>query len=257
MLWQGNAVGALAASRQALALDTKLSIAYPTNTHYRQEVGIDFEKVGNAQENLGDINGALESYRKELRIFDEQSTTDPANAQFRSDLSSAYLKVGSMLARTGNSADALVQQNKALTIREESARADSLDLWKRWDLIESYAKTSNALAKEGNPVAALDACRRTQALLAETIDDPTNVYLRSYRAYASADVGEALMIIAAGNKTTSAKRRGLWVTAEALYQQSTDIWGEMRKNGTLSRPDAMRLDRLTREIAEAQGALKK
>jgi non-specific serine/threonine protein kinase/serine/threonine-protein kinase len=257
MLWQGNAVGALAASRQALALDTKLSIAYPTNTHYRQEVGIDFEKVGNAQENLGDINGALESYRKELRIFDEQSTKDPANAQFRSDLSSAYLKVGSMLARMGNSADALLHQNKALAIREASAKADPLDFWKRWDLIESYAKTSHALAKDRNSGAALDACRKTQALLAETIDDPTNVYLRSYRAYASAEVGEALMIIATGNKTASAERRELCVTAEALYQQSVDIWRDMRRNGTLSSPDALRFDRLTREIAEAQGALKK
>jgi len=190
MLWQGDAVGALATSRKALALDTKLSTAYPMNTHYRQEVGVDYEKVGNTLENLGDIKGALESYREELRIFAEQSVADPANAQFRSDLSSAYLKVGSMLARVGKPADALLNQNKALAIREEAATADPLDSWKRWDLIESYAKTSNALAKAGNAVAALDACRKTQALLADTIDDPTNVNLRSYRAYASADVGD-------------------------------------------------------------------
>jgi serine/threonine protein kinase/tetratricopeptide (TPR) repeat protein len=257
MLWQGDAVDALATSRKALALDTKLSGAYPMNTHYRQEVGIDFEKVGNALENLGDINGALESYRKELQIFEEQSVADPANAQFRSDLSSAYLKVGSMLARTGKPADALLNQNKALAIREEAATADPLDSWKRWDLIESYAKTSNALAKAGNAVAALDACRKTQALLADTIDDPTNVFLRSYRAYASSDVGEALTIIAAGNGTAFAERQGLRVTAEALYHQSADIWGDMRKNGTLSSPDAIRFDRLTREIAESHDALKK
>jgi serine/threonine protein kinase/tetratricopeptide (TPR) repeat protein len=257
MLWQGDAVGALAASRKALALDTKLSTAYPMNTHYRQEVGIDFEKVGNTLENLGDINGALECYRKELRIFEEQSVTDPANAQFRSDLSSAYLKVGSMLARTGKSADALRHQSRALAIREELAKADPLNLWKRWDLIESYAKTSNELAKDGNAIAALDACRKTQALLADTIDDPTNVFLRSFRAYASADVGEALTIIAASNRTALAERRGLWITAEALYHQSADIWGDMRKNGTLSSPDAIRYDRLTREIAESHDALKK
>lgn len=253
MLWQGNAVGALAASRQALALDTKLSIAYPTNAHYRQEVGIDFEKVGNTLANIGDIDAALESYRKELKIFEEQSVTDPANAQFRSDLSSAYLKVGSMLARTGKPRDALLNQSKALAIREASATADPLDLWKRWDLIESYAKMSSALAKAGNTVGALDACRKTQALLAETIDDPTNVYLRSYRAYASADVGEALTIIADSKKTALVDRRGLRVTAEALYQQSADIWREMRKSGTLSSPDALRFDRLSREIIEAQG----
>lgn len=257
MLWQGDAVDALATIRKALALDTKLSGAYPMNTHYHQEVGIDYEKVGNTLENLGDFNGALESYRKELRIFEEQSVTDPANAQFRSDLSSAYLKVGSMLARIGKPADALLHQRRALAIREELATADPLDLWKRWDLIESYAKTSNALAKDGNTVGALDACRKTQALLADTIDDPTNVFLRSYRAYASADVGEALRIIAASSRTALSERRGLWVTAEALYRQSADIWEGMRKDGTLSNPDAIRFDRVTREIAEAHDALKK
>jgi serine/threonine protein kinase len=257
MLWQGDAAGALATSRKALALDTKLSNAYPMNTHYRQEEGIDYEKVGNTLENLGDINGALESYRNELRIFEDQSVTDPANAQFRGDLSSAHVKVGSMLARIGKSADALLHQSKALAIREELATADPLDLWKRWDLIESSAKTSNALAKDGNTVAALDTCRKTQALLADTTDDPTNVYLRSYRAYASADVAEALRIIAASNRTALAERRGLLVTAEALYHQSADIWEEMRKNGTLSSPDAMRSERLNREIAESHDALKK
>ncbi len=257
MLWQGDAVDALETSRKALALDTRLSSAYPMNTHYRQEVGIDFEKVGNTLENLGDINGALESYRKELRIFEEQSVTDPANAQFRSDLSSSYTMVGDMLARIGDTTDALKNHRKAVLIREQLATADPMDLWKRWDLIESYAKTSKALAKEGDAVAALDACRKTQALLADTADDPTNAFLRSYRAYASSDVGEALTIIASSSRTALAERRGLRVTAEALYHQSADIWEGMRKNGTLSNPDAMRSDRLTREIAESHDASKK
>jgi serine/threonine protein kinase len=257
MLWQGHAVDALETSRKALALDTKLSTAYPMNTHYRQEVGVDYEKVGNTLENLGDINGALESYRKELRIFEEQSVTDPANAQFRSDLSSSYTMVGDMLARIGDTTDALKNHRKALLIREQLATADPMDLWKRWDLIESYAKTSKALAKEGDAVAALDACRKTQALLADTADDPTNAFLRRYRAYASSDVGEALTTIASSSRTALAERRGLRVTAEALYHQSADIWGDMRKNGTLSSPDAIRFDRLTREIAEFHDALKK
>jgi serine/threonine protein kinase/tetratricopeptide (TPR) repeat protein len=257
LLWQGDTVGALAASRKALALDAEISSAYPTNAHYRQEVGVDFEKVGNALENLGDPGGALESYRRELGIFDEQSANDPANAQFRSDLSSAHLKVGNMLARIGKPADALLHHSRALAIREEAASSDPLNLWKRWDLIESYAKTGAALAKDGNAVAALDACRKTHTLLADTIDDPTSVYLRSYRAYASSDVAEALTIIAATNKTALADRRGLRVSAEALYHQSADIWDEMRKNGTLSSPDAIRADRLTRELAESRDALKK
>ena len=93
--------------------------------------------------------------------------------------------------------------------------------------------------------------------MADTIDDPTNVYLRSYRAYASADVGEALRIIAASNRTSLAERRALRVTAEALYHQSADIWEDMRKAGTLSNPDAIKFDRLTREMGEAPDPLKK
>jgi hypothetical protein len=54
-----------------------------------------------------------------------------------------------------------------------------------------------------------------------------------------------------------AEQRSLLATAEALYHQSTAIWEERRKNGTLSRPDAMMGDRLIREIAASHNALKK
>ncbi|MDX6290479.1 MAG: hypothetical protein QOH42_2278, partial [Blastocatellia bacterium] len=75
--------------------------------------------------------------------------------------------------------------------------------------------------------------------------------------YASADVGEALMIIAASNRTALSDRRGLRDTAEALYKQSAAIWEGMRKNGTLSSPDALRFDRLTREITESHDTFEK
>jgi tetratricopeptide (TPR) repeat protein len=248
MLWQGDAVGSLEAGRKAVALDEKLSSAFPMNTHYREELGIDYEKVGNTLEHLGDINGALESYRKELRIFEGQSVTDPTNAQFRSDLSSACTMVGNAQARIGNLNDALRNHRKALLIREELATNDPLDLWKRWDLIGSHAKTSNALAKAGSTVAALDSCRQTEALLADTIDDPTNVLLRSYRAEAFADVGQALTIIATSNKTVLAERRDLRIRAKALYDRSIEIYQGMRKMGTLSSTDGVRSDHLTREV---------
>jgi len=39
-------------------------------------------------------------------------------------------------------------------------------------------------------------------------------------------------------------------TAAALYQQSASIWGDMQKDGTLSNPDGLRLERLNRQIAK-------
>jgi serine/threonine protein kinase/tetratricopeptide (TPR) repeat protein len=257
MLWQGDAVGALATIRKALALDTKLSSAYPTNAHYRQEVGVDYEKVGNTLAHLGDLTGALENYRKEFQIFKAQSVADPANAQFRSDLSSVYTMVGDTLAKSGDTSEALKNHQQALQIREELATTDPLDNWKRWDLIESYAKTSNALAKNGAAAAALDGCRKTQALLADTIDDPTSAFLRNYRAYASSYLAEALTIIAASNRTALVERRELWTRSEGLYRESADIWQDMRKKGTLSSQAAVRSDGLTRQIAESQHALTK
>jgi tetratricopeptide (TPR) repeat protein len=130
--------------------------------------------------------------------------------------------VGDTLAKLGDTTNALENHRKALLIREALAAADPMDLWKRWDLIESYAKTAKALALDGDAVAALDACRKTQTLLADTTDDPTNAFLRNYRAYASSDVAEALTIIAASNRTALAKRREQWTTAESLYRQSAE-----------------------------------
>ncbi len=224
MLWQGDAGGALETSRKALALDAKLSGAYPMNAHYREELGIDYEKVGNALENLGDVNGALENYRKELRIFEEQSVTDPASAQFRSDLSSGFFQVASLLARIGKGTTALASSRKALEIRRELSIADPINLWKRWDVIQSYATTSNLLAQTGNRSAALEDFRETETLLADTIDDPTNILLHSYRANAYSEVGESLKIIALDKKTAVGQKRELLLEARSLYQRSWDVF---------------------------------
>jgi serine/threonine protein kinase/type II secretory pathway pseudopilin PulG len=257
MLWQGDEGGALETSRKALALDAKLSGAYPMNAHYREEVGIDYERVGNALENLGDINGALESYRKELLIFEEQSITDPANAQFRSDLSSGLFQVASMQSRIGEGTAALASSRKALEIRQELATADPINLWKRWDLITSYARTSNILAQTGSRNPALADYRETETLLTNTIDDPTNILLHSYRANAYSEVGESLKRIALDKKTTVREKRELLLEARGLYQRSLDVLQDMQSRASLSRACSSKLEQVTREIAECNHALEK
>ena len=257
MLWQGDTSGALETSRKALALDAKLSGAYPMNAHYREELGIDYEKVGNALENLGDVNGALESYRNELRIFEEQSVTDPANAQFRSDLSSGLFQVASLLARIGEGRAALASSRKALEIRRELSTADPINLWKRWDVIQSYATTSNLLAQTGNRSAALEDYRETETLLANTIDDPTNILLHSYRANAYSEVGESLKIIALDKKTAVGQKRELLLEARRLYQRSWDVLQDMQNKSSLSRASSIKLDQVVREIAECNHVLEK
>lgn len=254
MLWQGDAASALRTVRKAMALDARLSDAYPMNAHYREELAIDYEKVGDTLQNLGDVNGALESYRKELLIFEKQSAADPANAQFRGDLSSAYMQIGIELSILGHTADALDNDRKALVIREALATADSIDLWKRWDLITAYGKTSSSLAKLGQRSAALESSRKTEALLRDTTDDPTNVWLLNYRADACSDLGDAFTLIAASGTMPVTQRRELSFAARDWYQRSLDIWQDMRSKGKLSSAATTKFDRVTHEIVASNAA---
>ena len=225
------------------------------NAHYREELGIDYEKVGNTQEHLGDINGALDSYRNELRIFEEQSVTDPANAQFHSDLSSGLFEVAGMLARTGEAVAALANSHRALEIRRGLATADPINLWKRWDLITSSATTSKMLAQAGNSKAALDIYREAAALLASTTDDPTNVLLGSYRANAYSEVGESLQTVAAGRTTAAGEKHELLVLARSLFQRSLDVFQDMRTKANLSSVDSSKVEKVTGAIAECNHLL--
>ena len=162
-----------------------------------------------------------------------------------------------MLARIGEGRAALASSRKALEIRRELSTADPINLWKRWDVIQSYATTSNLLAQTGNRSAALEDYRETETLLANTIDDPTNILLHSYRANAYSEVGESLKIIALDKKTAVGQKRELLLEARSLYQRSWDVLQDMQNKSSLSRASSSKLDQVVREIAECNHTLEK
>ena len=132
-----------------------------------------------------------------------------------------------------------------------------MDLWKRWDLILACAKTSSTLAKIGQGSAALENCRKTETLLRDTTDDPTNVWLRNYRADAFSDLGEALKLIASYETVSINQQRERWIDARNSYQHSLDIWQDMRREGKLSSAETSKFDKVTREILACNKALAK
>jgi len=121
-------------------------------------------------------------------------------------------------------------------------------------MIQSYATTSNLLAQMGNRSAALDDYRETETLLANTIDDPTNILLHSYRANAYSEVGESLKILALDKRTGEGQKRELLLEARSLYQRSWDV---LQDKSNLSRSSSRKLDQVVREIAECNHALEK
>jgi hypothetical protein len=124
-------------------------------------------------------------------------------------------------------------------------------------VIQSYATTSNLLAQTGNRSAALEDYRETETLLANTIDDPTNILLHSYRANAYSEVGESLKIISSDKETAVGQKRQLLLEARRLYQRSWDVLQDMQNKSSLSRASSSKLDQVVREIAECNHALEK
>jgi hypothetical protein len=135
--------------------------------------------------------------------------------------------------------------------------ADPINLWKRWDVIQSYATTSNLQAQTGNRSAALEDYRETKTLLANTIDDPTNILLHSHRANAYSEFGESLKVLALDKRTAEGQKRELLLEARSLYQRSWDVLQDMQNKSSLSRSSSSKLDQVVREIAECNHALEK
>jgi tetratricopeptide (TPR) repeat protein len=64
------------------------------NTDWQDELSTSYEKAGDAQVKLGDIDGAIASYRKGLSIAESLVAQDPNNAEWQRYLFVTLVKAG-------------------------------------------------------------------------------------------------------------------------------------------------------------------
>jgi serine/threonine protein kinase/tetratricopeptide (TPR) repeat protein len=254
----GDLAGALEINRKALALRAVLVAEDPTNADYRRLLAISYQNDGDFREEFGDTRGALESFRKKIALDSASLAADPANAQSHGDFGYSSQRLGDLLTALGDHTQALSHFRQALDAFEALAASNPQNLSLRYSIIIALAGIAKTQGTLGNRSAAVDASRKSIALLADTVDDPNNAGLRSSRAAAYIYLADAYAALASSRVRPSGEAGEHWRAARDMYQRSLDIWQDMRDRGVLNRKDALRFEAVAhREMARCDAVLRK
>lgn len=177
---------AIAWFRKALHLHQALGAAEPGTASYRYAVGVDYEYIGIAFNNLGDLTGdpknyaaALENYRAELKINEALAASDPGNGTYRRILADVYGEVGHAQLNLKRTTEALENFRRALTIFAAIRASDPTNVEAQRDVANAYFAVSQALAQSGDLSAALELAGKAVAINQELSKaEPANAEAR-------------------------------------------------------------------------------
>lgn len=110
--------------RSALLTIQDLSAADPTNAEARRLLAMGNQKVGGAQEDLGELKAALKSYDNASSVREELMRADPSNALASMNFVVSLRYVGDLLYRMGDRAGALAKYQRAVEILDKLAGAE-------------------------------------------------------------------------------------------------------------------------------------
>jgi hypothetical protein len=66
----------------------------PGKVQWQWVLAVSYGRIGDVQQEQGDLAGALKSYLDSLAIMEALSASGPGNAQWQSDLSASYSILG-------------------------------------------------------------------------------------------------------------------------------------------------------------------
>ena len=102
-----------------------------------------------------------------------------------------------------------------------------------------------------------DAVRLAETIARKVPDDPASSFQRWTRAEAYKSMAETYVALATRPSPGRAGARADWSAACDMFQQSHDIWVDMRRRGTLDASDAAKPDQLAQALATCQAMLRK
>ena len=176
---------------------------------------------------------------------------NPASSESRADLGVAYFRFGEMLDKSGDVSAALQFYRKATAIEEAMATEDPTNTIARGDLSEDYMTIADVTLKLGNGKDALEGYQKAlairEALVAANPDDADG---RTQLARIYESLGNYSFLLAKKDGRTES-----WREAKRRYQQSLDIWVELKNKEKLDSKYADKPTEIARNIAVCDGAL--
>jgi eukaryotic-like serine/threonine-protein kinase len=249
----GNHKEALEIELKSLAIDEAALKADPANANAQRDVHVDYYKIARAQAAIGDIKAALISERKSIALIESEIAANPASSEARADLATAYAGLGEIQEKNGDLQQSLENYKKAVAIKEAAAKADPADAEARGDLSEDYLNLGNVFLKLGDKVSAVDHYHQALSIREElTSANPEDTHGRAELARIYESLGAYSLLLA--NKSAHADD---WEEAKRRYQQSLDIWIDLKSKGKLPADYARKPDEVSEKLAACNAALER
>jgi eukaryotic-like serine/threonine-protein kinase len=247
----GNDREALEIELKSLAKDEEALKADPTNANAQRDVHVDYYKIARAQAAMGDLKAALISEQKSIALIEAEIAANPSSSEARADLGTAYAGLGEILEKTGDLQQSLESYKKAAAIKGAAAKADPSDAEARGDLSEDYLKLGDVSLKLGDRTTALEDYRKALSLREElTSASPEDAHGRVELARIYESLGAYSFLLA--NKD---KHADDWEEAKRRYQQSLDIWIDLKSKGKLPADYGRKPDEVSEKLAACNTAL--
>ena len=151
----------------------------PSHVNLQDYIGSDYQRLGDLDEKLGDLNGARADFEAGLAVRQKISAADPTNTDLQYYVSAFLRRLGDLAVKQGDLAGARKAYEDCLAIRQRLSASDP-----------SSAQLQNAVALDLEDLAGVafsqndlataradyDACLAIRRQLADA--DPTNAALQ-------------------------------------------------------------------------------
>ncbi len=245
----GEAKAALPLYQKTVPMARALAEADPLNARAQRELAACLDKVGNALLANGEQNGALTNYNEAFAIRQKIAAADAKNAELQRDLSISHDKLGEVRTSSGNIAAALAHYREALRLDSAFAGKDTQSLLDRANSLE---KIGSLLLRSGDINSALEHQQKGRTLREDVVkQDQENVNAQRDVASSYLRLGETWL-----KKAEQSKQSSDWQQARQWFQRSLDELQGLKQRGALPKKEEAELDKIAREIAKCDAALK-
>ena len=291
----GDTKGAVTFYNKAVAIREKLVAENPTDRAQRASLAAVYARLGTTRRSLTDYPGAIAAYRKAVQADEQLEKEDPDNASFRRGTANVNRMLSLLSLDVGNLEEARKYADQSAKLNAQLVKDDPKDMEAQEHLANSYFTQGAILAKSDDAVRAQEHFDWALAIYSGLIaHNPSYIpgglnstyYLMAELAIQTKDGGKALRsarkelqiadrLLAISSANEFARRnQGLaflqmgqahellarthlaeWDEARSSYQQSLDVWLELRKKGTLIPRYAPRLDEAGQAVARCDRAL--
>jgi len=246
---RGDPVHALDSFREALSNEEAMSASAPDNADYVGLVANGYYYTGDALGGLHQYAEALAAENHALALYEGLLRADPKNAAPRKDIGGCTQKMAEILLAEGEHASAAKVLERTIAIRRELAGHDKGNMEYLDDLADSLMLSGESLLAGHDPgraIAVLDEARAIREPIVASRPHQA-VYGRGLARLYS-DLGDASAALAA-KPANGHQAIDRWRNARQRYQQSLDLWVDLRQRHALWANEAGKPEETARKIA--------